>query len=229
MVNALSTPNGQGWFEFNAPTRDDDAGVASFRLESGADSMLPWTSEVPSVDVEVGTLRMERTPARRRFEWTAVDGDPQSAEIDVYAVLGPRGLRLELGDLRSSSDLREIRLVNAFESSQDLKDIENRLRMPVHRNPRGRHVFLPATERRRGQRPGRAQVDWQSLDEASRVNVRTLLRKHGAIEMGTKAAVLRTDERPRNLLCCLFRESDALLPLVAFLATRVLPLVRSAR
>lgn len=68
----------------------------------------------------------------------------------------------------------------------------------------------------------------ERLDEASGTSVEAELRRVGALEVGTRQHVLGETGRTRGLMCATFDIQDALVPVLAFLLTRVSPLVADA-
>lgn len=69
----------------------------------------------------------------------------------------------------------------------------------------------------------------KELDEGAGLNVRTALVQAGARQIGTKVQLLHEAGTRRNYLCAIFPVEERLVPVVAFLLTRVLPLQRAWR
>lgn len=68
----------------------------------------------------------------------------------------------------------------------------------------------------------------QQLDEGAGMDVEKALFDAGASAYGTRAEVLGETGRTRNQMCVTFRDSEGdLVPIVAHIATRVLPVLRS--
>lgn len=67
---------------------------------------------------------------------------------------------------------------------------------------------------------------WEQLDEGSGLDAFGILSDAGAVELGTKEEVLNDRGKTRNRLCTVFRQDDEMFPILAFIITRVLPLLR---
>jgi hypothetical protein len=65
------------------------------------------------------------------------------------------------------------------------------------------------------------------LDEGAGISVARELRAGGAIDVGTREQLIGDDGPRRSYLCATFDPEDRHTPVLAFLLTRAMPLIRS--
>lgn len=69
------------------------------------------------------------------------------------------------------------------------------------------------------------QATKEQLDEGSGLDVFHILRDAGARDIGIKEQILLASDKTKNRLCAIFEADNRILPVVAFVITRVLPLL----
>jgi hypothetical protein len=69
------------------------------------------------------------------------------------------------------------------------------------------------------------KADRSELDEGAGLDTADIFRRAGAIHFGTKKKLLGATDRSRFFLCAIFEKENELFPVVAFVVTRVLPLI----
>ena len=190
--------------------------------------LLPLRGAAQPDEIEVGPLRL-RAFVRTRQALLAPIGTrtPMTAEIATHVVVGPGGLHLELAEATWRHGAWQVAVENAFESDESLRQIENRLRMPIRSLGAQRAMlYLTLAEKRRGDRPGRVHPDsLLQLRRAAGLDVLPVLRRQGDVEVGPKSAFVSADDRARNYLCASFDRRARCVPAVAFVLTHVLPLL----
>jgi hypothetical protein len=69
------------------------------------------------------------------------------------------------------------------------------------------------------------KASWEELDDGAGLDSFETLEQVGALHLGTKEEVLASTDNKRFYLCAIFDEENELFPVVAFVVTRVLPLI----
>jgi CheY-like chemotaxis protein len=69
------------------------------------------------------------------------------------------------------------------------------------------------------------KAGWEDLDDGSRLDSIEILKQAKTLHLGTKQELLGVNDRSRLFLCAIFERNNELFPVVAFVLTRVLPLI----
>src|SRR5207248_2515300 len=115
-------------------------------------------------------------------------------------------------------------------SSRLLRRLEHGLRLSVERDSPGQDVIELKQARLRDGDPKRwsncFKASMRELRNGSGVDIGRTLRRAGVSDVGTKQDVLGDTGRHRNFLCATFDARAQWPPIVAYVLTRVLPLMR---
>jgi hypothetical protein len=140
----------------------------------------------------------------------------------LYEVTGVE-LRLTVRDTSWANGERDIVTSERHDSPQRFDTLVERLRLPVSR--RGEHLY--AEPRQVRLKPnGRGNLFAASedeLDDGAGVSVAHQLARHGADRTGTREELLNDDSRARARLGIRFGDHADLVPVIAYVCTRVAP------
>lgn len=178
--------------------------------------------------VAVGVVTVASTGEQRRLEGQTTNREQASGWASIYEVTGPDDLRLECADITwddCSSPQRDVRTLERHGSPQRFDRLCHGLRLAVH--PAGSLHFVELRQARM------KSDDWsnlyyatpEELDDGAATKVARTLRAVGAHEVGTREAVLGDTGRRRRFLCATFDAEANLVPVVAYVVTRVLPVL----
>lgn len=132
-----------------------------------------------------------------------------TGQLDVRAIgeiMGPMALRrLERGALRMS----------IMDPDKNVSWVElSQARLKTGSETKHSNLFKATTS---------------ELDQGSGLDARSELLSAGALRFGTKEDVLNQDDNRRNYLCVTFVRDNVRVPIVAYIITRVLPLIGEYR
>lgn len=149
----------------------------------------------------------------------------EEADATIYHVMGPE-VKLTLHNIVFDDGARQVITEKTHYSPARFNRLIRRLRFTTLDNNNGIFVL----------RQARMKDDvWsnlftatrQQLDVGAGMDVEKALLDAGASAYGTRAEVLGETGRTRNQMCVTFRDDEGdLVPLVAYVATRVLPVLR---
>jgi hypothetical protein len=156
-----------------------------------------------------------------------------SGEQKIFEVSGG-GVKLDLAYTSWENGERDIQTDFEVKGPAALRRLDvGRLRLPVQAvggngSLENMYVFL---------RQARVKVDtynkWSNLfkadrwelDEGAGLDTVDIFKRAGAIHLGTKEKLLGAADRSRFFLCAIFNKENEIFPVVAFVVTRVLPLI----
>jgi hypothetical protein len=147
------------------------------------------------------------------------------AEGYRFEALHPDGHVLELVHLKSGNGERWVECHVIDSPSILVRRVDGRLRLTTTAASHGTRFCELRQARPKGDRWANLyKATLTELDTRAGVKVAEMLRNVGAHEVGTRESLLGHRGPRRDYLCALFDEDNDLLPIVAFLLTRVLPL-----
>ena len=73
--------------------------------------------------------------------------------------------------------------------------------------------------------PALRKATWEELEEGAGVDPVEIFKRAGALHLGTKEKLLEASDKSRSYLCAVFDINNEIFPVVAFVVTRVLPLI----
>jgi hypothetical protein len=190
----------------------------------------------PVVEVEpVGSPKFGDFTARELEEERAIDAEPPGGEAEspgratVYEVSGPDGVALHVGDISWPNGERSVQVIDRLQSPSRFDRLRHGLRLSVLRRGDLQYVEL---------RQARMKDEhWSNLFVATReelaagagADVWSALMDVGAKAVGPREDILGGDERKRPGLCALFDDEGDLVPLCAYVLTRIAPIHRQLR
>jgi hypothetical protein len=166
--------------------------------------------------------------------WRISRGSPLSKEIcpgegKVFVVQG-RGVEIELAYVKWKNGEADVRM-RGIQGPDVLHRLRHGLRLGVSIS-RGTHYI----DLRQACLGFDTDQPWSNLHAATEeelnsgagVDVRRALRRAGATHVGTKSGILGTKDNTRGRQCATFSGRSDLVPVVAYVMTRVLPLLRAS-
>lgn len=147
------------------------------------------------------------------------------ASASVRDAIHPDGHELELAYLHAPNGERWVQCRKVDSPVRLLDSVEDRLRLTIQDDgPREWCELRQA--RATGERwSSLFRPTFAELDEAAGADVARELRARGALQVGTREAVLGDQGRRRSFPCVVFERGNEDVPLLAFVLTRVLPLL----
>ncbi len=151
-----------------------------------------------------------------------VEGVETSGVASVWRVTGPEGLKVLVRVAKWDSGARDVALTDRLEAPKRFDRLASGLRLGV-------------TDGRLELRQARLKAnDWsnlfaatpEQLAEGAGVDVLAALREAGARAVGTREELWADDSRRRRFLAAECSVDDELVPVVAYVLTRVAPLHR---
>jgi len=165
----------------------------------------------------------------RGFEGQSVSGVECTANGISYSLLTNYGWKMQLAYLTWESEEREVRAVNCDSIEHRMHDICNRVRMSVYEHAEDHDkawIELSQARMTRGGGSDRATrkraTAIQLLEGAGGIQANRELRSLGA-DFGTRGQILGDPGLRRGYLCTSFATNNSVVPAVAFVLTRVLP------
>ena len=144
------------------------------------------------------------------------------------------GVKLDLGYTTWANGERDLRTAYRVKGPVALRRLERGLRLQI--NPPGNfgtgqnfdYVILKQARIKNGtfnKWSTLCKANRKSLDKGSGLKAFNILESAGALYLGTKEELFGAKDRNRSFLCAKFNKNDELFPIVAFVVTRVLPLI----
>jgi hypothetical protein len=157
-------------------------------------------------------------------------GEKTSGTAVIYRATIAEEEYLDIAYAVWSTGERDVRALEVESSRRALRRLEHGLRLGVERHS----SELSVVELRQARIRYDDLRQWSNLFKASRrelrdgagVDVGRILRRAGTIDVGTKQDVLGEFGRHREFLCATFQRNAQWPPVVAYVLTRVLPLMR---
>ncbi|RKQ90908.1 hypothetical protein C8N24_0723 [Solirubrobacter pauli] len=177
--------------------------------------------------IEVGAFSI--TPLQRLvdIDGETPDGQASSGRGRLYDVSDGGESRLTVRDTSWANGERDVVATERHDSPQRFDTLVARLRLAVL--PHGSAFYLELRQARL-KANGRANLfvpDEQALDAGAGIAVLRELEQHGATRVGTRETLLDDTDRTRTRLGAVFPREAELVPLVAYVCTRVAPVAQS--
>lgn len=191
------------------------------------------SSATNSYLIEIGGLTVRSTDETLLLKGRSPDGTESTGRAARFLVKGRRNRELSLGHIRWRTGEVEVAVIDAVKFPELLP------LSPIGHDAAPRLVLAPVTARRRacdlgqarwlpeGDPAGFAIVDAteDDLNDGAGVDVRDLLEQAGCVAFGSRKELLGSRDAARRRLCAVFPNRNDIVPVVAFVVTRCLPLL----
>lgn len=207
------------------------------RERAVADRPQPTVQPPPPAVLQYGPFQLGTVAeARRLAPQPTISGVRTAGSARVFTATDQQGTTLEIAYIVWDNDEREVRALTITAPDQAVRLLEGgrrRLGIQPYRDDPQQAVIELSQARIKAQ----GESGWsnlfmasqEELDEGAGLDVCAALVQAGARQSGTKAQLLHEGGTRRNYLCAIFPAEQRLVPVVAFLLTRVLPLQRTWR
>lgn len=177
--------------------------------------------------IEVGAFSI--TPLQRAVdvEGETPDGQASSGRGRLYDVSDGGESRLTVRDTSWANGERDVVATERHDSPQRFDTLVERLRLAVLPHGKGLYVELRQARLKPNGRGNLFVPDEEALDAGAGVSVARALERHGAMHVGTREVLLEDTGRSRTRLGALFPREAELVPLVAYVCTRVAPVAQA--
>jgi len=184
--------------------------------------------------IQLAGLRIDGLGAQT-FDGTTASGQPSRGSASRWEVTGPPGVSLILADVSWATGERDVRAIEVeapppveLGGPRPLTRLVRGGRLSVLEHGRERYVELQISRIK----PDSPQM-WSSTHKGQEDDFTLLigddwqeaLLSAGAAQVGSREKVLGDDSRRRQYLCAVLETEDAVLPVVAYSLTRILPLL----
>ena len=167
--------------------------------------------------------------------WTSIEGQTASRSISKgqaynFRVVAGKKIDMLIGEVHWSNGDWEVRVLEAERAPDSLRRLEHGLRMGVQRQPRKRALVEIRVARCKDQ-------DWSNMFRTTRSEMKLIIGKDigsflspfGNIQVGTRESIIGDMSNRRGDLCVLFDDDNSLIPVVAYFATRILPISQNVQ
>jgi hypothetical protein len=175
-----------------------------------------------------GTLRINFCEQKTLCGHT-FSGEETTAAASIYRVNIAEDEHLDIAYTVWSTGEKDVRALTVESADRALRRLEHGLRLGVDRHKGSLSVVELRQARIRDGDPNWSncfKASISELCEGAGMDVVRMLRRAGAVDIGTKMDVLEDYGRHRDFMCATFRSNAQLPPVVAYVLTRVLPLMR---
>jgi hypothetical protein len=181
---------------------------------------------VTTDSIELGPLwiRFRADP----YPWSgtpAAGGEYQSGNALAAGVIGPGGIALDLGVIAWKNS-REVAALDCYDSPPRIQRLGHGGRIGIRPEAGGKEwMELRVSRMTTPEWSTEYRTTADELETVCRMKVGSSLRALGALSFGRRGDVLADSGRRRNDLAVVFPADDARVPIAAYCAVRVLPLL----
>ena len=176
----------------------------------------------PHRPVAVGAFTVNPLTEQLVADGETVTGVKATCRASLFELTGPRGLRLTLRDGRWSNGERDVVACERHDSPERFDTLIGRLRLAVL-DRQGGYVELRQARLRANGHAGLFDADLTDLDRGAGISVAATLLQNGATRVGTRLELLSDEGRMRGRFGVRFPVGATLVPVVAYVLTRVCP------
>lgn len=161
------------------------------------------------------------------IEGETVDGYPSTGRAHLYEITDGSDCRLTVRDTLWANGERDIVASERHHSPQRFDTLVERLRLPVMSLGTELYVELRQVRLKANGRGNLFAPDESELDAGAGFAVARELKRHGATRVATRAELLADEGRTRHRVGVQFPRQASLVPLAAYICTRVAPVARA--
>jgi hypothetical protein len=176
--------------------------------------------------LRVGEFTITPLDGTLGVEGQTAGGTPSAGRARHYDVRDGNGLHLTLRDTRWANGERDVVACRRHDSPQRFDTLVERLRLAVTERDENLYAELRQVRLKPNGRGNLFAADEADLDHGAAVRVARELERHGALEVGTREELVGDDGRTRGRMGVRFPSDAELVPVVAYVCTRVGPVAR---
>lgn len=175
--------------------------------------------------VNVGDFEIKELSGSLSLSGATTKKVKAAGRATTYLISGPQGTALTVADVLWDSGDRDIRTLDRHVSPQALDRLKQGLRLGIRRHHGRLQIDLAQARLKEGDWSNLYMASWEELDAGAGASVRDILSGLGAERFGNREGLIGDSSRRRNYLCVLFPEDRPLVPVAAYVLTRVAPIV----
>lgn len=178
-----------------------------------------------------GELRLRHLSNRLFQDEKTISGKRADGVGEVFQATDDRGLSLDVARIVWTTGEQDVRAIGDVPGPRALRRLEHgALRMGIYfLEPDLAWVELSqARIKKNAQRQWstRVRATQEDLDKGAGTNTLRVLYAAGAKQVGARKAILKDAGNRKQYYCATFARTNTLVPVVAYVLTRVLPLLR---
>jgi hypothetical protein len=173
--------------------------------------------------VNIGALTLQPLEARVATKGETASGHASVGKGVLYELTGSDNLRLTVRDTRWANGERDVVACERHESPERFDTLVDRMRLSVLDHG-GLYVELRQARVRSNGHAGLYNASATDLDDGAGVGVRATLLAQCAVQVATREELLGDKGSTRFRMGARFTDEDSLVPLVAYVLTRVCPI-----
>lgn len=176
-----------------------------------------------SGELQMGEFLIRPTGERRPMTGETTRGIPTSGVAEVFDVAG-RGIHVEVGFVRWLNGEGDVQQLGRLAGAQPVDQLTGRHRMTI--NEEGDETWCEVEQAyiHDTGRVKRRMATLEELDAGAGISSKETLKPLGGT-IGTRAQLLHHQGRRRNHLCVVFPRDDHIVPVAAFVMSRLAPVV----
>lgn len=175
--------------------------------------------------MKVGTVDVRLAEERQLVEGRTLSDQPSSGVRDLYVITDRGGLIATVADTRWDANERDVRMISC-EGPDRFHNLKDALRLSVKESSQGRLVCDLRLARVKLNDPTLSPALYlagvDEIERGSGVALASQLESMRA-EVGVRADLLDDTSNHRNGACVAFPEDETMVPVLAYIATRILP------
>ncbi len=189
---------------------------------------MPQEEEDADRRISIGGFFVELVRQEAIESWQTTSRENSDGTATIYEVHGDAGVDLLIADVKFDNGERDIRMIEVGESDPIFERLVQGLRLGVRQHgdelcvDLGQTRVTEATSARPWSQVYIASAD--DLDAGFGGSVETQLMNLGATGFGSRSELLGDRSPRRNYFCATFPPGAHLVPLAAYIATRIAPL-----
>jgi hypothetical protein len=176
--------------------------------------------------IAIGAFRIARMPGIEHVDGETCEQVQSSGRGALYEVGDGGGMRLSVRYTRWDNRERDVVATVRHDSPQAFDTLIERLRLPITRRGTDHYAELRHVRLKPNGRGNLFTPSVEELDAGAGVCVEDELLRHGAIRVGTREQLLADTGGTRGRLGVLFPPENEIVPVIAFVCTRVAPVAR---
>ncbi len=205
---------------------EESAGAQSELVEVGDEGQTQASGAgANGAYVQLGEFQLKVEPIEEEIQDAASAGSDGAAvgSRKVYEVDGPDGVRVLVADECLADGSRQIRMVDTCQSGDRFNRLVQGLRLGIREHGSALEVMLDQARMTSDVWSTKRKASEAELEAGAHADVLAELRALGATKTGTRHELLGKRGPHMNKLCAIFPQDKDLVPVAAYVMTRVAP------